>query len=134
MKKCLLFVSLFLFVLSAYAQDKQLPVNEVIEKVDATKYTKAEIKDYHATIKGKKAEGTGKVVNVLPGKRDRHRVTILTRASNPEKGYNVVLYTTMNAPSELKIGDEIKFKGEIGRLSTIRGSSIDIIGSYEKIK
>lgn len=131
MKKIFFSISLILiFALTAFAQEGVLSVDEVIKKLDATKYTKAQIKEYHGTIKGKQAEGTGKVVNVLPGKKDRHRVTILTPASNPEKGYNVVLYTTKDAPSELTIGTKIKFKGEIGRVSTWRGTSIDIHGDY----
>ena len=40
----------------------------------------------------------------------------------------------MNAPQELKLNDRIKFKGEIGRMSSFRGLSIDIIGTYEKIE
>jgi hypothetical protein len=109
-----------------------LNVNEILKNVDTEKYTKAQIKEYYDGVRGKKAKGEGIVVNVLPGKRERHKVTILTPASSPEKGYNVVLYTTQDAPSELNKNDKVVFEGEVGRLSTFRGSSIDIHGTYKK--
>lgn len=109
-----------------------LDVDEIIKNVDPTKFTKAQIKEYCKGIEKKQAKGKGTVVNVLPGKKERHRVTILTSASKPEKGYNVVLYTTMNAPSELNINDRIVFEGEVGRVSTFRGASVDIHGTYKK--
>ncbi|MEW6067220.1 MAG: hypothetical protein AB1610_02855 [Nitrospirota bacterium] len=110
-----------------------LNIDEIMKNIDPAKFTKAQIKEYHKNITGKQAKGEGVVVNVLPGKRDRHRVTILTPASKPEKGYNVVLYTTMDAPSDLHLNDRILFEGEVGRLSTFRGASVDIHGSYKKI-
>lgn len=134
MKKVLFFIFIVsVFVLPAYAQDI-LPVSEIIKKVDKEKNTSSDIKEYYKGIKGKQAEGTGKVVDVIEGRRDKHKVTVLCSEKAPEKGHDVVLYTTMNAPAELKVGDMIKFKGELGRLSTYKSSSIDIHGTYEKIK
>lgn len=125
--------SSFLCFCIVYAEEAALlNVNDILKNVDTAKFTKAQIKDYYETVQDKNAKGEGIVVNVLPGKRDRHRVTILTPASKPEKGYNVVLYTTQNAPSELNKNDKIVFEGEVGRLSTFRGSSIDIHGTYRK--
>ncbi len=117
-----------------YAEEVDLlNVNDILKNVDTEKFTKSQIMDYFDKVKKKNAKGEGVVVNVLPGKRDRHRVTILTTASKHEKGYNVVLYTTLDAPSELNKNDKIAFEGEVGRLSTFRGSSIDINGTYKKL-
>ncbi|MBM4137231.1 MAG: hypothetical protein FJ241_10440 [Nitrospira sp.] len=107
-----------------------LDVNEIIKNVDPAKFTKAQIKEYYKNVEKKQAKGEGIVVNVISGK-GKHKVTILTPASNPEKGYNVVLYTTQNA-TELNMKDGITFEGEVGRLSTWKGASIDIHGSYRK--
>lgn len=108
-----------------------LDVNEIIKNVDPTKFTKAQIKEYYKSVEKKQARGEGIVVNVL-GKKERYKVTILTPASNPEKGYNVVLYTTQDATSELNMKDRIVFEGEVGRMSTFRGVSVDIHGTYKK--
>ena len=135
MRKYLFTILLVLaFSASAYGAEKLLAVTEVLKKVDSAKHTSAEIKEYYKSIKGKEAEGRGKVIDVLKGRRDRHRVTILTAAGKPKKGYDVVLYTEMNAPAQLKKGQTIKFKGEIGRISSFRGTSVDIHGGYEKAK
>ncbi len=117
----------------AFGNDKPLAVSEIVKKLDDSKQTSAAIKGYTKEIKGKQAEGTGKVTDVLDGRRDKHRVTILSDGSKPEKGFNVVLYTTMNASAELKKDQKIKFKGEVGRVSSFRGTSIDIHGDYEVI-
>lgn len=122
------------FVMPLRAEDKPVAVSEVIRKTDHEKYTPAEIKEFHDSVKGLQAEGMGRVVEVIPGLKNRHKVTVLTDASAPGKGYNVVLYTTMNAPLELKKNDRIRFRGEIGRISDIDGSSVDIHGTYEQLK
>lgn len=135
MKKVIVLVIAGVFLsLAAQAEEAFLSVNELIRNMDSEKHTKAEINEYAKTVKGRQAEGRGKVVNVIEGRRDRHKVTILTEASSPEKGNNVVLYTTMNAPAELKMNEMIRFRGEVGRASTFRGLSIDIHGTYEKVQ
>ncbi len=121
-------------VSAAVEKEKVIDVNEIIKQIDPTKYTKAQIKEYYKSIRGKYAKGEGVVVNVLPGRRGRHRVTVLTSASKPEKGYNVVLYTTQDAPAELKLNDRISFEGTVGRISTFRGASVDIKGKYTKLE
>lgn len=123
-------VIILLFTSLAFGDDKPLSVSDMVKKLDDSKQTSAAIKSYAKEIKGKRAEGTGKVVDVLDGKRDKYRVTILSDGSKSERGYNVVLYTTMNAPAELKKDQKVRFKGEVGRVSTFRGTSIDIHGDY----
>lgn len=122
---------ILLFAGVAFGFDKPLAVSDIVKKLDDSKQTSAGIKGYVKEIKGKQAEGTGKVVDVLDGRRDKYRVTILTDGSRPGKGFNVVLYTTMNASSDLKKDQKIRFRGEVGRVSSIRGTSIDIHGEYE---
>ncbi len=127
-------VIILLFAGLAFGEDRPLAVSEIVKKLSDSSQTSAAIKAYTREIKGKQAEGTGKVVDVLEGRRDNHRVTILTDGSKPEKGYNVVLYTGMNAPAELKKDQKIRFKGEVGRASSFKGYSIDIHGSYEVLQ
>jgi|GEM_PF-2708581 len=120
----------------AKAQEQAMDINEVIKNTDPAKATKAQINEYFKQVKGKIAKGEGKVVDVLPprvGSRGMLRVTILTPVSKPEKGYNVVLLTTQSeAVSELKMNDQITFEGRIDKISTFRGTSVDLTGTYRK--
>ena len=122
---------------SIYAQEGQvLNIDEVIKNTDPVTVTKAQIKTYFNQVKGKDARGQGVVVEVLPGRMraaDQVRVAILTPASKPDKGFNVVLYTNKEAMSELKINDKVSFEGKVHAISSIRGVSIDVIGTYKKL-
>jgi len=113
-------------------EGKVLKIDEVIKNIDPDTTSKAQFKAYFEDVKGKLAKGEGKVVNILPGKEGHARVAILTPASNPEKGYNVVLYTGQDAPSELQKNDRVMFEGEIDRVNAFKGASIDIHGTYKK--
>ena len=108
-------------------------MDNIIKNVDPDKVTKAEFKEYFKTIEGKKAKGEGIVVNILHGGKERHKVTILTPASEPEKGYNVVLFTTQDAPSDLKQNDKVIFEGEVVRVNPYKGASVDLQGTYKKV-
>lgn len=123
-----------LLPLSAFAQDKPLAVSEILKKTDVSQHTSAEIKEYSRQVKGKQATGKGQVVDVLEGRREGYRVTIMLDGTKNAKGHNVVLYTDQNASAELKKNDRVKFSGEVGRVSTFRGTSVDIHGRYEKTK
>ncbi|GAB4483045.1 MAG: hypothetical protein OHK006_02930 [Thermodesulfovibrionales bacterium] len=123
-----------LLPLPSFAQDKPLPVSEILKKTDVSQHTSAEIKEYGRQVKGKQAAGRGQVVDVLEGRREGYRVTIMLDGTKNAKGYNVVLYTGQNASAELKKNDRVKFSGEVGRISTFRGTSVDIHGTYEKTK
>jgi hypothetical protein len=114
------------------AEDALLNVDNIIKNVDPDKITKAQFKEYFKTIEGEKAKGEGKVVNVFPIGKNNYRIMILTSASEPEKGYNVVLYTTQDVSSELGKNDKITFVGEVRRVNPYKGASIDIYGTYKK--
>ncbi|MGE5892798.1 MAG: hypothetical protein ACM34I_01965 [bacterium] len=114
---------------------KTLPASEVLERLDQSKYTTAQIKEYLKSIEGSRIKGEGKVVNVLGGKLGKMRVTVLAPGSRPKKGYNIVLYTGQNAVAELNINDRISLEGELGRASFIGGGSIDVKAAvYRKLK
>ncbi len=119
-------------MLSNAEEGAVLNADDIIRNVDPDKVTKAEFKEYFKTIEGKKARGKGKVVNVLPGGRYLYRIAILTSASEPEKGYNIFLYTNQDAPSELKNNDIISFEGDVGRINPYKGASVDLSGTYKK--
>jgi hypothetical protein len=128
-------VSILLFAGLAFGYDKPLAVSEIVKKLDSTRQSSAAIRSYAREIKFKQAEGTGKVIDILDDNRaNRYRVTILSDGAFSQRGYNVVLYTAMHAPAELKRDQKIRFKGEVGRISTHRGTSIDIHGNYEVMK
>lgn len=132
MKRLFFVVGLILaFVVGVYAEEKALSLQEVLKNLDPSTHTKAELKEYHSSIKGASVSGSGTVVNVLPPGRGikQTRVTILTSDKAPEKGYDVVLYTTQDA-SSLKMGQKIKFSGTIGRFSTFKGLSVDVMGEF----
>lgn len=140
MKKILLFLFAILLTFTVYQSNPYcgeegsiLNVDNIIKNVDPEKITKAEFKEYFKTIEGKKAKGEGIVVNVLYGGKDRYRITVLTTASEPEKGYNVVLFTIQDAHSELKQNDKIIFEGQVQRINPYKGASIDLQGNYKKV-
>jgi hypothetical protein len=117
-------------------EDQVLNLDEVTKNTDPATATNAQIKTYSEQVKGKQDRGEGVVVDILPPRArsaDQARVTILTPASNPGKGYNVVLYTSKEAMSELKISDKVSFEGKIQAISSIRGVSIDVMGTYKKL-
>jgi len=119
-----------------YAQQGEvLSIDDVIKGTDPATKTKAEIDSYFDQVKKKDARGEGIVVDVLPGRKlSPHdaRVLILTPASTPEKGYNVVLFTNEQALTELTKNDRISFEGNINMKSAYKGGSIDVIGTYKK--
>jgi hypothetical protein len=117
-------------VLTVYAEESPLNVNDIIKRLDPGVITKAEFKEYFRTIEGKKARGGGQVVHVLPSGDNLFRIMILTSASSPEKGYNVVLFTSQNALYELHENSKIIFEGKISRVNPYKGASIDINGTY----
>lgn len=115
-----------------YAEDKLLDIDEVIRNVDPEKINKAQFKEYFKDINGEKAKGGGIVIRILPSSQGLNRVAVLTPASNPGKGYNVVLYTIQPASAELKENDKVLFEGKITRVNPYEGASIDIHGTYQK--
>lgn len=120
--------------LPAYAEERAaLNINDIIKNVSPENVTGAEFKAYYKTIEGKRAAGEGKVVYILPDINNRHKIRILTSASEPGKGYNVLLFTAQDARSELQKGDMISFEGEIGRVNSYMGVSIDMRGMYKKV-
>jgi len=120
-----------------YAQQGEvLSIDDVIKGTNPATKTKAQIDSYFKQVKEKDARGEGIVVNVLPGRKlSSHdaRVLILTPASKPEKGYNVVLFANEQALSELKKNDRVSFEGKINMRSPYKGGSIDVIGTYKKL-
>jgi hypothetical protein len=128
----------FLSVPAIYAQEGgALNIDEVIKNTDPATATKAQIKTYFDKVKGQQARGEGVVVDVLPPggwSREYYRVTILTPASKPAKGYNVVLYTTQDTLSDLTLNEKVSFEGKLHRTSPFKGGSVDIVGTYKKLE
>jgi hypothetical protein len=133
MKKTISLAIIAAFILAsalAYAGG-MLEVNTIIKNIRPDTMTKAQIKEYYKTVRGKMARGTGRIVDFSTG-RGKYKATILTSASHPAKGYNVVLYARGEAPKGLNRGQTVKFEGKVGRISTFRGLSVDIKGSITK--
>lgn len=136
-----LFVSLFilLFVSVTSADEKPLLANYILKNLDPSTNTSSQIKEYGQSIKGKQMEGTGIVIDVASHKVS-HKVSVSKKrkfvkgeevdrlegidnkyklfiyVGNAEnidkKDYNVICSTIENA-SNIKIGQKIKFVGEI---------------------
>ncbi len=115
-----------------FAEEKTLDVDTILINIDPDKVNKAQVKEYFKEVHGKIAKGEGKVINILPGSKENSRIRILTPASTPEKGYNVILFTTQDATSEISIGDIIIFEGIVERINAFQGASLDIHGTYQK--
>lgn len=138
-----------------YAAEPELKFSDVIQKIEALKGKKETIesssydavsgsgtaggvvslqKQYHQDIDGRIVAGEGKVVKVTTSsKTDRSKVLILTPDSTPQKGYNAILVTKQPEAADLKPGDAVSFRGEIGNLSTWHGASLDITGTFGRI-
>jgi len=115
-----------------FAEENKLDVNTILINIDPDKVNKAQVKEYFKEIHGKIARGEGKVINILPGNKENFRIRILTSASSPEKGYNVVLFTTQDATSGISAGDIIIFEGTVERINAFQGASLDIHGTCWK--
>ncbi|MEW6002825.1 MAG: hypothetical protein AB1638_09305 [Nitrospirota bacterium] len=116
-------------------ENSVLSIDEVLKNVDPAKVTKAQVKEYYKEVSGKKVKGEGTIVNVFPGTRDTHRIAVLAAGSDPEKGYNVMLYVTQETRPDVNKNDRIAFEGEISRLSAYKGALIDIHRtSFRKIE
>ena len=127
-------VSVLAFGATAFAAGDKLKITDVIKKADAELNAAVEARDYAYEVYKKEVEGTCIVVDEKEGKRERHRITLLCDGTKPKKGYNVVLYTDKESNGTVKYGDKLHFKGTIGRVSNIRGTSIDVHGTYSKGK
>ena len=110
-------------------EDPVLSIDDVLKNVDPAKVTKAEVKEYYKEVSGKRVKGEGTVANIFPGTRDTHRIAVLAAGSDPEKGYNVMLYVKQELRPDLDKNDRIAFEGEISRLSAYKGALIDVRGA-----
>ncbi len=115
-----------------FAEETTLDVNTILMNIDPEKVNKAQVKEYFKEIHGKTVKGEGKVINILPANNENLRIRILTPASSPEKGYNVVLFTTQGTIPEISPGDIIIFEGLVQRINAFQGASLDIHGTYMK--
>lgn len=106
------------------------PVADIIAKASALQPDTDKIVKYGDTMKNKAARGEGVVVSVLPAKRGIYRVTVLTDASKPEKGYDVILFNKNTMSAKLQPGDTISFLGRIGRIAFFKGISVDVLGDF----
>jgi len=106
--------------------DDVLMINDVLKNVDPGKVTKAQVKEYYKEVGGKRVKGEGTVINVFPGTQDRQRIAVLASGSDPEKGFNVMLYVEQETPPDVNKNDQIAFEGKISRLSAYKGALIDV--------
>ncbi|MEW6587233.1 MAG: hypothetical protein AB1442_16680 [Nitrospirota bacterium] len=117
------------------ADNSALTIDDVLKNVDPSAVTKAQVKVYFKEVNGRKVKGEGTVVNVFPGTRDTHRIAVLAAGSDPEKGYNVMLYVSQEARPDVNKNDRIAFEGEISRLSAYKGALIDIhAATFQKME
>jgi serine/threonine protein kinase len=85
--------------------------NEFCDKVDLTKSTSLAVKDFWSKNKGKEFTWTGKVFNVVGGRREND-IYIDNPSRINYKGYNIILVTTdKEKAATLKKGQTISFTG-----------------------
>ena len=129
-------LSLFAFHCTLYnpagADETALNVDEILKNLDPDKVNQFQAKEYFKDVKGKKAKGEGKVVYVLPVTKEQYKIRILTSASTPHKGYNVLLFTNQDASLDLNKGDLVIFDGQVERVTPYQGASLDMYGTYKK--
>ncbi len=123
-------IAVLIHICALAADADALKINEIISKVDRPGVTRAEIVSYFSRIEGENARGEGRVVLVLPDLGNRLKIRILAAASEPAKGYNVLLYAPGEA--ELNKGDWISFEGKIMRMNPYMGVNIDVRGTFKK--
>ena len=108
-------ISLNWHLSAADKEQKKAPTSfkEFFEHLDLTKNTSLHVKHYWKKNRGKTFTWTGKVVNVK-GKRGKAEICVANSEAPTYKGFNLILisYQIDNAAA-LKIGQEIKFKGQV---------------------
>lgn len=113
--------------------EEAVSAKEAVKYLDKNEYTTAQIKTYYRSLKKKTIKGTGKVVDVIKGRRGS-KVTVLVTGTQSKKGYNLVIITRQDPASELNKNDEISFEGIFVRYHPFTVDNIDIKGTYKKIK
>ena len=87
--------------------------NEFCDKVDISKSTSLAVKDFWSKNVGKEFTWTGKVFNVVGGRRDND-IYIDNPSRINYKGYNIILVTTdKEKAATLKKGQTISFTGNV---------------------
>ena len=133
MKKTTLIVSLAVICISlsnyisAADEEKKKPsmsFKEFSEHLDLTKNTSLHVKHYWVKAKGKTFTWTGKVVDVKGG-RGKAEIHVANSATPTHKGFNLILVSyQMDNAAALKVGQEIKFKGQVYNYKGKRGRPI----------
>jgi hypothetical protein len=112
---------------------ESVSAKEAVKYLDKSTYTSAQIKTFYRSLKKKTIKGTGKVIDVIKGRRGS-KVTVLVTGTQSKKGYNLVIVTRQDPASELNKNDEIKYEGIFVRYHPFTVDNIDIKGTYTKIK
>jgi hypothetical protein len=116
----------------AFAEEA-VSAKEAVKYLDKDKYTSAQIKTYYKSLKKKTIKGTGKVTDVITGRRGS-KVTVVVTGTQSKKGYNLVIVTRQDAETELNKNDRISYEGIFVRYHPFKVDNIDIKGTYKKIK
>ena len=126
-------VSLVIVSFDRSFAEEAVSAKEAVKYLDKNKYTTAQIKTYYKSLKKKTIKGTGKVTDVIAGRRGS-KVTVVVTGTQSKKGYNLVIVTRQDAETELNKNDKISFEGIFVRYHPFKVDNIDIKGTYKKIK
>lgn len=94
------------------------------EHLNLTKNTALHVKNFWTKTKGRSFTWSGKVVNVQGG-RGKAEIHVANGEVPTVKGINLVLVTyNLDKAAALKIGEEIKFKGQVSNYRGRRDNPI----------
>lgn len=127
-----LFVAAVLFIFSsvAFAGDI-VPAKEAVKYLDKNRYTKAQIKEYYSSIKGKTIKGTGTIAEVKPARKN-YELCVMVTGTTYDRSCNLVVSTDQKDALNLKKGQKVSFEGQFVRLTPFVNYYVIIKGKYSK--
>ncbi len=101
-----------------------LSFGTVVDNLDLRKNTSLHVKEYWKKIVGETVTWSARVHDVKGG-RGRAKIMAVNKSRKSYKGFNLVLVTyDVDKAANLKIGDHIRFTGELYKYKSKRGHAV----------
>lgn len=120
----------FVFGSVVFAADI-VPAKEAVKYLDKNKYTKAQIKEYYSSIKGKTIKGTGTIAEVKQARKN-YELCVIVTGTTYDRACNLVVSTDQEDAMKLKKGQKVSFEGKFVRLTPFVNYYVIIKGKYSK--
>lgn len=110
---------------------KEITFQDFVNNINLKKNTSLHVENFWTINKGKSFTWTAKVVNVK-GSRGKAEIQAANEKSPLYKGFNLILVTYQKADAaNLKIGEQIKFKGTVYNYRNRSGAIIVYVNNVQ---